>query len=112
MCRCGPSALSPLCNCTHKQVRHSDKEPDLRCRERSMLKADRPVGSVFITGASSGVGEARAVETCIGTVVDDWGGLDLVVHSAGVAGYGLVTEMPHEAFDRIVRTNVSGSANV
>jgi NADP-dependent 3-hydroxy acid dehydrogenase YdfG len=124
-----------------------------------MQRADRPAGSVLITGASSGigealalklsqgggrlallarnraqlesvaarcrdrgaaevrvltadVGEAREIETCIDTVLDDWGSFDLVVHSAGVAGYGLVTEMPHEAFDRIVRTNVSGSANV
>jgi short-subunit dehydrogenase len=126
---------------------------------RSMLKADRPVRSVLITGASSGigealalklaqggsrlallarnraqlervaarcqergaaevrvlaadVGEARDVETCIGKVLVDWGGFDLVVHSAGVAGYGLLTEMPHEAFDRILLTNISGSANV
>src|SRR5829696_3877682 len=157
MCRCGPSALSPPCDGTHRQVRSADSH--ISGAARSMLKADRPVGSVLITGASSGigealalklaqggsrlallarnraqlervavrcrdlgaaevrvlaadVGEARDVETCIGTVLGDWGGLDLVVHSAGVAGYGLVTEMPQEAFDRIVRTNVSGSANV
>src|SRR5215210_3126232 len=65
MCRCGPSALSPLCNCTHKQVRRSDKKPDLRRRERSMLKADRPVGSVLITGASSGIGEALALKLAL-----------------------------------------------
>ena len=74
-----------------------------RCR-------DRGAGEVRVVAAD--VGDAGDVETTIGAVLADWGGFDLVVHSAGVAGYGLVTEMPHQAFDQIVRTNISGSANV
>ncbi|HWI01913.1 MAG TPA: SDR family oxidoreductase [Propionibacteriaceae bacterium] len=88
----------------------------LLARNRSQLESvaarceDRGAPDVRVLAADVGV--APDVEACIGTVLADWGGFDLVIHSAGVAGYGLVTEMPHEAFDRIVRTNVSGSANV
>ena len=74
-----------------------------RCRDR---------GAAEVRVLAADVAEAGDVQTCIDSVLADWGVFDLVVHSAGVAGYGLVTEMPPEAFDRIVRTNVSGSANV
>jgi CDGSH-type Zn-finger protein len=33
LCRCGHSALNPLCDGTHKQVWRRGKQSDLRCRE-------------------------------------------------------------------------------
>jgi NADP-dependent 3-hydroxy acid dehydrogenase YdfG len=74
-----------------------------RCQER---------GPAEVRILVADVGVAAEVESAIGAVLADWGSLDLVVSSAGVAGYGLLTEMPSEVFDRIVRTNLLGSANV
>jgi NADP-dependent 3-hydroxy acid dehydrogenase YdfG len=58
------------------------------------------------------VGSAADVEAGIGPLLTDWGSFDLVISSAGVAGFGLLTEVPSEVFDRIVRTNLLGSANL
>jgi NADP-dependent 3-hydroxy acid dehydrogenase YdfG len=58
------------------------------------------------------VGSAADVEAGIGPLLTDWGSFDLVISSAGVAGFGMLTEMPSEVFDRIVRTNLLGSANL
>jgi short-subunit dehydrogenase len=45
-------------------------------------------------------------------VLAAWGHLDLVIQSAGIAGYGLFTELPAAVFDQIIATNVLGTANV
>jgi NADP-dependent 3-hydroxy acid dehydrogenase YdfG len=74
-----------------------------RCQER---------GPREVRVLAADVGAAAEVEAAIGTLLADWGSFDLVVSSAGVAGYGLLTEMPSEVFDRIIRTNLLGSANV
>jgi NADP-dependent 3-hydroxy acid dehydrogenase YdfG len=74
-----------------------------RCQER---------GPREVRVLAADVGVAAEVEAAIGALLSDWGSLDLVVSSAGVAGYGLLTEMPSEVFDRIVQTNLLGSANV
>jgi short-subunit dehydrogenase len=74
-----------------------------RCRERGPREVRTLVADV---------GSAAEVETVLTPVLADWDSFDLVVNSAGVAGFGLLTEMPSEVFDRIVRTNLLGSANV
>jgi NADP-dependent 3-hydroxy acid dehydrogenase YdfG len=74
-----------------------------RCRER---------GPREVRVIVADVGSAADVEAGIGPLLADWGSFDLVVNSAGVTGFGLVTEMPSEVFDQIVRTNLLGSANL
>jgi NAD(P)-dependent dehydrogenase (short-subunit alcohol dehydrogenase family) len=40
------------------------------------------------------------------------GPLDVVVHCAGVVGYGDFVDIPADVFDHVIATNVTGSANV
>jgi len=74
-----------------------------RCRERGPREVQVLVADV---------GVAADVQAQIGSVLADWDNFDVVVNSAGVAGFGLLTEMPADVFDRIVQTNLLGSANV
>jgi short-subunit dehydrogenase len=74
-----------------------------RCRER---------GADEVRIVVADIGAGHAVDKGLGAVLADWEAFGLVVHSAGVAGYGLVHEMPSEAFDRIVQTNLGGASNL
>ncbi|MEJ5944013.1 SDR family NAD(P)-dependent oxidoreductase [Pseudokineococcus basanitobsidens] len=58
------------------------------------------------------VGEDAAVEAAVAEVARREGRLDAVVHCAAVVAYGDLTEVPAEVFDRVVRTDVLGTANV
>src|SRR4029453_14210610 len=77
----------------------------LLARNRAKLQSgaarcqDRGAPEVRVLAAD--VGDAPDVEACIGAVLADWGGFDLVIHSAGGAGYGLGTEMPHAGVRRV-----------
>ena len=44
--------------------------------------------------------------------VDQFGRIDLWVDTAAVMGYGRFEDVPAEVFDRVVRTDLLGSANV
>jgi NAD(P)-dependent dehydrogenase (short-subunit alcohol dehydrogenase family) len=58
------------------------------------------------------VGDDDAVASCVEQVLDRHGRLDVVISAAGVVAYGRVDEVPAKVFDGVLRTNVSGSANV
>ncbi|WP_299036348.1 SDR family oxidoreductase [uncultured Pseudokineococcus sp.] len=58
------------------------------------------------------VGDDAAVEACVADVVRREGRLDAAVTSAAVVAYGDFTEVPAEVFDRVLRTDVLGTANV
>ncbi len=58
------------------------------------------------------VGDRAAVEALFAVASDDYGGLDAVVHAAAVVAYGRFHDVPADVFDRAVRTNFTGTANV
>src|SRR4051794_5675409 len=70
------------------------------------------VGAESATVAALDVGDDAAVSDCVDDVVRRFGRLDAVVNCAGVVAFGDATDVPHEIFDKVIRTNLIGSANV
>ena len=58
------------------------------------------------------VGDRAAVEALFDTAVEALGGLEAVVHAAAVVAYGRFHDVPPEVYDAVVRTNLTGTANV
>ncbi len=55
------------------------------------------------------VRDPEAVESMIGTVVDEFSGLDAVVNNAGTVEPDLATNIDDEQWDRVVETNLTGA---
>ena len=55
------------------------------------------------------VRDPEAVESMIGTVVDEFSGLDAVVNNAGTVEPDLATNIDNEQWDRVVETNLTGA---
>jgi NAD(P)-dependent dehydrogenase (short-subunit alcohol dehydrogenase family) len=70
----------------------------------------RGAGSVLVVPTD--VGDDDAVAALVERTVAEHGRLDAVVNAAGVVAYGPTEEVPREVFDRVLRTNLVGSANV
>ncbi|MBA2465655.1 MAG: SDR family NAD(P)-dependent oxidoreductase [Nocardioidaceae bacterium] len=58
------------------------------------------------------VGDAEAVDALVDAAVDHFTRLDAVVHAAAVLAYGRFQDVPPDVFDRIIVTNIIGTANV
>lgn len=58
------------------------------------------------------VGHRPAVEALFEAAVEAYGGLEAVVNSAAVVAYGRFHDVPAEVYDTVVRTNLTGTANV
>jgi short-subunit dehydrogenase len=69
-------------------------------------------GAASATVASLDVGDDAAVSDRIDDVVRRFGRVDAVVNCAGVVAFGDAAEVPHEIFDKVIQTNLIGSANV
>lgn len=54
------------------------------------------------------VSDGAAVEAAVGSVVERFGGLDVLVNSAGVQRYGSVVDTPEETWDEVMRVNLKG----
>jgi 3-oxoacyl-[acyl-carrier protein] reductase len=64
-----------------------------------------------ITGIACDVRDPASVEGAVRTAAARFGGLDALVNNAGV-GVGVpISEMPHEEWDRIIGTNLTGVFN-
>lgn len=64
-----------------------------------------------VVGITCDVRDAGSVERAVATVIAKFGGLDVLVNCAGV-GVGVpIAEMPHDEWDRIVGTNLTGVFN-
>ena len=74
-----------------------------------VVKAEHALAaSGNVLGIVCDVRDASSVQRAIETVVARFGGLDVLVNSAGV-GVGVpVAEMPHDEWDRIIGTNLTG----
>ena len=69
-------------------------------------------GAASVLVVPTDVGDDDAVAALVGRAVEEHGRIDAVVNSAGVVAYGPAEEIPREIFDRVLRTNLVGSANV
>lgn len=72
----------------------------------------RALGAASARAVAVDVLDASAVDTAVATVLSELGQIDVVVHSAGLVAYGRFEDVPAEVYDRVVSTNVLGSANV
>lgn len=69
-------------------------------------------GAADVRVVTSDVGDRVQVEHVIASTVGGLGRVDGVIHSAAVLAYGEFVDVPPDVFDRILLTNVTGSANV
>ena len=77
-----------------------------------VAKAERALSAGGqVVGVACDVRDAGSVQRAIETVVARFGGLDVIVNNAGV-GVGVpIAEMPHDEWDRIIATNLTGVFN-
>jgi 3-oxoacyl-[acyl-carrier protein] reductase len=79
-----------------------------------VLKAEHALSALEgaqALGIVCDVRDPASAQRAVETVAQKFGGIDVLVNSAGV-GVGLpVAEMPHEEWDRIIGTNLSGVFN-
>ena len=72
------------------------------CRVR-----EQPVGTHV-----ADVSDAAALGSAIDSLVSALGGLDVVIHCAAILGPGRFADQPADAFERVIRVNLIGTANV
>lgn len=78
------------------------------------VEADKAVEEIKATGgqaiaAQADVADETAVAAAFDLAVETFGGVDVVVNSAGIMPLGTVADMDLDVFDRIMRTNARGS---
>lgn len=65
-----------------------------------------------VTVLVADVRDGAAVEALVASVVERHGRLDVCVHAAAVVAYGRFDDVPVDTFDRVVESDVLGTANV
>ena len=80
--------------------------------EDGVVSAERRLAALgTVTAIVCDVRDAAAAELAVRTSVAKFGGLDVLVNNAGV-GVGVpIAEMPHDEWNRIIGTNVTGVFN-
>ncbi|CAM3925044.1 short-chain dehydrogenase/reductase [Smaragdicoccus niigatensis] len=61
--------------------------------------------------AEADVTDLAAVESAVAAAVDRFGGIDVVVANAGIAGYGTLAVIGKTTFDRTIAVNIGGVWN-
>lgn len=80
----------------------------------NVAEADAAVAELEAAGAravavQADVADETAVAALFGTAEQAFGGVDVVVHAAGIMPLAPLAELDLEVFDRIVRTNLRGT---
>jgi 3-oxoacyl-[acyl-carrier protein] reductase len=93
-------------------LRAGDKVAVTGTSEDGVVKAERELARFGDAAAIvCNVREVSSTELAVRTVVAKFGGLDVLVNNAGV-GVGVpIAEMPHDEWNRIIGTNLTGIFN-
>ncbi len=76
------------------------------------VAAGASVGGARAVTRIADVGDPNAVASAVESLTDELGGIDWVVHCAGVLGPGSFAEQAAGEFDRVVGIDLLGTANV
>lgn len=69
-------------------------------------------GAQEVAVVPTDVADGAAVTALLDEALSSFGRVDGVVHAASVLAYGLFHDVPADVFDRILTTNIIGTANV
>lgn len=61
-----------------------------------------------VTGVAGDVAKSADMQRLVATAVETYGGVDILVNSAGVQRYGTVVDTPEETWDEVFDVNVKG----
>ncbi len=75
-------------------------------RSDRLTAAAKEIGAIGITGDVSKPADADAA---VARVVQEFGGLDILINNAGFGTFGALTELQLEDFERTFATNVTGA---
>jgi 3-oxoacyl-[acyl-carrier protein] reductase len=93
-------------------LRAGDKVAVTGTSEDGVVKAERELAELGPASAIvCNVRDASSAELAVRTTVAKYGGLDVLVNNAGVGVGAPIAEMPHDEWDRIIGTNVTGVFN-
>lgn len=92
--------------CKARLVLVSRHEPD--AAQREVIRALLADGAQVRTAALD-IAEVSALRTLVGEVCAQWGRIDGVIHTAGVAGGSLVARTKRDDIDRVLRAKVAGT---
>ena len=76
------------------------------------LRAELVAGGAQALVTVADVADAAAVDRAFEAATREFGGVDIIVHSAAVIAYGRHDEVPADVWDQVIRINVTGTANV
>jgi NAD(P)-dependent dehydrogenase (short-subunit alcohol dehydrogenase family) len=79
-----------------------------------VMKAEHALASIeagHVTGIVCDVRNPSSVELAVRTVIAKHGGIDVLVNSAGVGVGAPISDLPHDEWDRIIGTNLTGVFN-
>lgn len=93
-------------------LRAGDKVAVTGTTEDGAVKAERELAKLGeVAAIVCNVREVSSAELAVRTAVAKFGGIDALVNNAGV-GVGVpIAEMPHDEWDRIIGTNITGVFN-
>lgn len=59
--------------------------------------------------AACDVSNEEQVQAAVGATVNEFGGIDILAHVAGISGRYPAEEMPHDAWQRVIEINLTGT---
>ncbi|BBY29038.1 SDR family oxidoreductase [Mycolicibacterium sediminis] len=79
---------------------------------REVARECRDAGAADVVLQSTDIAESNQVQRLFDMAVDRYGRVDVAVQSAANTAFGRFEDLPADAFEMIIRTNLLGSANV
>jgi 3-oxoacyl-[acyl-carrier protein] reductase len=93
-------------------LRAGDKVAITGTTSDGVVKAEHSLGSIGqVTGIVCDVRDASTTELAVHTVVAQFGGIDVLVNCAGIGVGAPIADLPHDEWDRIIGTNLTGVFN-
>ena len=96
-------------------LRAGDKVAITGTNDDNVMKAEHALSSIDgggqVIGIVCNVRDAASTELAVRTVIARFGGIDVLVNSAGVGVGAPISDLPHDEWDRIIGTNLTGVFN-